>query len=166
MVHAGGDLHPGAQNPRDVPHAEDRQRGPRSRPLARPACPQTVHKCASCLKEFRSKQDLVKLDINGLPYGLCAGCVNLSKSASPGSALLQAPVGRAWARPRNPGGRGEQGKTERPKTRCSSCNVKFESESELQESHSNGHELVPDSNSTQLKRRKSRPCQNQPLAIG
>ncbi|XP_028832373.1 zinc finger protein 521-like isoform X3 [Denticeps clupeoides] len=44
-----------------------------------------LFKCASCLKEFRSKQDLVKLDINGLPYGLCAACVSAagSKSSSP-----------------------------------------------------------------------------------
>uniref|UniRef100_A0A671SHG6 Zinc finger protein 521 n=1 Tax=Sinocyclocheilus anshuiensis TaxID=1608454 RepID=A0A671SHG6_9TELE len=72
---------------------------------------QKVVKCAACLKEFHSKQDLVKLDINGLTYGLCMLCVNAagskSLSVNGGKPLHQA-------------------------TRCSSCNVKFESEAELQ----------------------------------
>ncbi|KAG7250536.1 hypothetical protein CRUP_029791, partial [Coryphaenoides rupestris] len=29
-----------------------------------------------CLKEFKNKGELVKLDVNGLPYGLCAGCMS------------------------------------------------------------------------------------------
>ncbi|KAI1901320.1 hypothetical protein AGOR_G00033090 [Albula goreensis] len=52
---------------------------------------QKAYRCASCLKEFRSKQDLVKLDISGLPYGLCGACAGggASKRSSPTDALLQ-----------------------------------------------------------------------------
>jgi len=35
-----------------------------------------AYKCALCLKEFKNKGELVKLDVNGLPYGLCAGCLS------------------------------------------------------------------------------------------
>lgn len=35
-----------------------------------------MYKCAFCLKEFKNKGELVKLDVNGLPYGLCAGCMS------------------------------------------------------------------------------------------
>lgn len=35
-----------------------------------------LYKCAFCLKEFKNKGDLVKLDVNGLPYGLCAACMS------------------------------------------------------------------------------------------
>lgn len=35
-----------------------------------------LYKCAFCLKEFRHKSEMVKLDVNGLPYGLCAGCIS------------------------------------------------------------------------------------------
>lgn len=35
-----------------------------------------LYKCAFCLKEFKNKGELVKLDVNGLPYGLCAGCMS------------------------------------------------------------------------------------------
>lgn len=37
-----------------------------------------LYKCAFCLKEFKNKGELVKLDVNGLPYGLCAGCMSRS----------------------------------------------------------------------------------------
>ncbi|XDV26581.1 hypothetical protein PO909_030237 [Leuciscus waleckii] len=72
---------------------------------------QKVFKCAACLREFYSKQDLVKLDINGLTYGLCTLCVNAAGSKS--STV-------------------NGGKQLHHGTRCSSCNVKFESEAELQ----------------------------------
>ncbi|XP_065788494.1 zinc finger protein 521 isoform X1 [Muntiacus reevesi] len=111
-----------------------------------------LYKCASCLKEFRSKQDLVKLDINGLPYGLCAGCVNLSKSASPGVNIAPGSSRPGLGQTENLGAVEGKGKTGAPKTRCSSCNVKFESESELQNHIQTVHrELAPDSNSAQLK---------------
>lgn len=35
-----------------------------------------LYKCAFCLKDFKNKGELVKLDVNGLPYGLCAGCMS------------------------------------------------------------------------------------------
>lgn len=35
-----------------------------------------LYKCAFCLKEFKNKSEMVKLDVNGLPYGLCAGCIS------------------------------------------------------------------------------------------
>lgn len=35
-----------------------------------------LYKCAFCLKEFKNKGELVKLDVNGLPYGLCAACMS------------------------------------------------------------------------------------------
>lgn len=38
--------------------------------------PHKVYKCAFCLKEFKNKGEMVKLDVNGLPYGLCAGCMS------------------------------------------------------------------------------------------
>uniref|UniRef100_A0A480ZI45 Zinc finger protein 521 n=1 Tax=Sus scrofa TaxID=9823 RepID=A0A480ZI45_PIG len=111
-----------------------------------------LYKCASCLKEFRSKQDLVKLDINGLPYGLCAGCVNLSKSASPGINVPAGTNRQGLGPSENLSALEGKGKAGALKTRCSSCNVKFESESELQNHIQTVHrELVPDGNSTQLK---------------
>ncbi|XP_072297646.1 zinc finger protein 521-like isoform X1 [Eucyclogobius newberryi] len=138
---------------------------------------QKAFKCASCLKDFRSKQDLVKLDINGLPYGLCASCVTAagSKSSSPtvnggrqplqqGGAVTPATTA-AWIQ-------GErlspaEGKVKvassassssstsslsAGKTRCSSCNVKFECEAELQNHVQTVHrEQTGDSNSGLLK---------------
>ncbi|XP_035270767.1 zinc finger protein 521-like isoform X3 [Anguilla anguilla] len=100
---------------------------------------QKLYKCASCLKEFRSKQDLVKLDINGLPYGLCASCVSdSSKSSSPavngGRQQGVVALGMAQGEGLSPGeGKGRtSGPAPSSKTRCSNCNVKFESEAELQ----------------------------------
>ncbi|XP_016368347.1 zinc finger protein 521-like [Sinocyclocheilus rhinocerous] len=114
---------------------------------------QKVVKCAACLKEFHSKQDLVKLDINGLTYGLCTLCVNTAGSKSftlNGGKLLhqgaQAPMGPAagWTQGESLSPGPVKGKAVYSssssssvspsifKTRCSSCNVKFESEAELQ----------------------------------
>ncbi|KAM6277687.1 zinc finger protein 521 isoform X4 [Falco biarmicus] len=113
---------------------------------------QKLYKCASCLKEFRSKQDLVKLDINGLPYGLCASCVNLSKSGSPSVNIPSSSNRQGMGQNENLSSIENKSKAGGLKTRCSSCNVKFESESELQNHIQSIHrELVPDSNSTQLK---------------
>uniref|UniRef100_A0A3Q3K2V6 Zinc finger protein 521 n=1 Tax=Monopterus albus TaxID=43700 RepID=A0A3Q3K2V6_MONAL len=103
---------------------------------------QKLFKCASCLKDFRSKQDLVKLDINGLPYGLCASCVTAAGSKSSSPTV-------------NGGRQQQQGGATTPATtttRCSSCNVKFESEAELQNHVQTVHrEQAGDSNSGQLK---------------
>uniref|UniRef100_A0A665V2H1 Zinc finger protein 521 n=1 Tax=Echeneis naucrates TaxID=173247 RepID=A0A665V2H1_ECHNA len=139
---------------------------------------QKLFKCASCLKDFRSKQDLVKLDINGLPYGLCASCVTVagSKSSSPtvnggrqqqqqGGASTPATTTGTWVQGESlsPGeGKGKAvssssssssiSSSSAAKTRCSSCNVKFESEAELQNHIQTVHrEQAGDSNSGQLK---------------
>ncbi|XP_035526551.1 zinc finger protein 521 isoform X4 [Morone saxatilis] len=138
---------------------------------------QKPFKCASCLKDFRSRQDLVKLDINGLPYGLCASCVTAagSKSSSPtvnggrqqqqqGGATTPATTTAAWVQGESlsPGDKGKAvssssstsstSSSSAAKTRCSSCNVKFESEAELQNHVQTVHrEQAGDSNSGQLK---------------
>ncbi|XP_067218545.1 zinc finger protein 521 isoform X3 [Chanodichthys erythropterus] len=114
---------------------------------------QKVVKCAACLKEFHSKQDLVKLDINGLTYGLCTLCVNAAGSKSStvnggkqlhqGSQMSTGPTA-GWTQVESLSPGLVKGKTVSSssssssvspsisKTRCSSCNVKFESEAELQ----------------------------------
>uniref|UniRef100_A0AC11ELS3 Zinc finger protein 423 n=1 Tax=Ovis aries TaxID=9940 RepID=A0AC11ELS3_SHEEP len=78
---------------------------------------QKLYKCALCLKEFRSKQDLVKLDVNGLPYGLCAGCMARSSNGQVGGLAPPEPADRPCAG-----------------LRCPECSVKFESAEDL-ESH-------------------------------
>ncbi|XP_064414606.1 zinc finger protein 423 isoform X5 [Latimeria chalumnae] len=92
---------------------------------------QKLYKCALCLKEFRNKQDLVKLDVNGLPYGLCAGCMSRSTNGQSSSAtLIEA--------------------TERPGTslRCPECGVKFESMEELENHiHVDHREMTPETSS-------------------
>ncbi|XP_073778411.1 zinc finger protein 521 isoform X4 [Danio rerio] len=114
---------------------------------------QKVVKCAACLKEFHSKHDLVKLDINGLTYGLCALCVtavgNKNSSLNGGKQLhqgAQTSMGLAFGWPqgeslspgpmkKKTGSSSSSSSSASPsisKTRCSSCNVKFESEAELQ----------------------------------
>ncbi|XP_052404051.1 zinc finger protein 521 isoform X1 [Carassius gibelio] len=110
-------------------------------------------RCAACLKEFHSKQDLVKLDINGLTYGLCTLCVSVagskSSSVNGGKPLhqgAQTSMGPAagWTHGESLSPGPVKGKTacsssssssvspSVSKTRCTSCNVKFESEAELQ----------------------------------
>ncbi|XP_039610636.1 zinc finger protein 521 isoform X6 [Polypterus senegalus] len=123
-----------------------------NQPVARSQHLQKLYKCASCLKEFRSKQDLVKLDINGLPYGLCATCVSGSKSTSPtvNGGKQQGAMGGCQGETLSPSE--SKSKTPSSKTRCSSCNVKFESEVELQNHILSVHrDLMNDSNSAQMK---------------
>ncbi|MGH0143513.1 UNVERIFIED_CONTAM: hypothetical protein FKN15_040169 [Acipenser sinensis] len=113
---------------------------------------QKLYKCASCLKEFRSKLEQVKLDINGLPYGLCAFCVSGRKSASPAvnGSKQQVTVAGSHGETLSPSE--SKSKAASTKTRCSSCNVKFESEAELQNHILSVHrDLVPEGNSGQLK---------------
>lgn len=138
---------------------------------------QKPFKCASCLKDFRSKQDLVKLDINGLPYGLCASCVTAagSKSSSPtvnggrqqqqGGATTPATITGAWIQGERLSPGDGKGKTVSSsssssstssssvaKTRCSSCNVKFETEAELQNHVQTVHrDQAGDNNGGQVK---------------
>ncbi|XP_039618798.1 zinc finger protein 423 isoform X2 [Polypterus senegalus] len=89
---------------------------------------QKLYKCALCLKEFKNKQDLVKLDVNGLPYGLCAGCMTRGSNGQSSSGSSQ-----------EPGEKPPNG------LRCSECAVKFESlddlESHIQLDH---REMTPD----------------------
>ncbi|XP_005990800.1 zinc finger protein 521 isoform X2 [Latimeria chalumnae] len=121
-------------------------------PLMRNQHLQKLYKCASCLKEFRSKQDLVKLDINGLPYGLCASCVNSSKTCSPSANDAVNNNRQSLSQTETLSPTESKNKATVSKTRCSSCNVKFESESELQNHIKSVHrELAPDNNSAQLK---------------
>ncbi|KAK6480189.1 zinc finger protein 423 [Huso huso] len=92
---------------------------------------QKLYKCALCLKEFKNKQDLVKLDVNGLPYGLCAGCMNRGTNGQSSSGTLQEP-------------------SEKPVAglRCPECAVKFETledlESHIQLDH---REMTPETSS-------------------
>uniref|UniRef100_UPI00398F4129 zinc finger protein 521-like n=1 Tax=Pristiophorus japonicus TaxID=55135 RepID=UPI00398F4129 len=116
-----------------------------------PLPPPKLYKCASCLKEFRSKQELVKLDINGLPYGLCAHCVG-GKQAGGGLSLngsrqLSNPS-PAEGKAKGGGGNGNgNGNGNGAKSRCLNCNVKFESEAELQSHTLAAHaEPLPDTN--------------------
>ncbi|KAI4810138.1 hypothetical protein KUCAC02_018985 [Chaenocephalus aceratus] len=142
-------------------------------------CMQTVTSTLELkIHDFRSKQDLVKLDINGLPYGLCASCVTQagSKSSSPtvnggrqlqqhGGATTPATTNAAWIQGERLSPGDAKGKVvsssssasstsslSAAKTRCSSCNVKFESEAELQNHIQTVHrDQAGDSNGGQLK---------------
>ncbi|XP_026782949.1 zinc finger protein 423 isoform X1 [Pangasianodon hypophthalmus] len=78
-----------------------------------------LYKCALCLKEFKNKQELVKLDVNGLPFGLCAGCMNRGTNGQSPSGVVT---------PQEPGEKGASG------LRCPECAVKFETLEDL-ESH-------------------------------
>ncbi|XP_063801413.1 zinc finger protein 423 [Pseudophryne corroboree] len=76
---------------------------------------QKLYKCALCLKEFRNKQDLVKLDVNGLPYGLCAGCLSRTTNGQPSNPTSQEVCERLCT-----------------SLRCPECNVKFENAEDLE----------------------------------
>ncbi|XP_018582161.1 zinc finger protein 423 isoform X1 [Scleropages formosus] len=79
------------------------------------------YKCALCLKEFKSKQDLVKLDVNGLPYGICAACISRGtngQSPSGGGAGATTPQ--------------ETGEKLPAGLRCPECAVKFETLEDLE----------------------------------
>ncbi|XP_030222819.1 zinc finger protein 423 isoform X5 [Gadus morhua] len=92
------------------------------------------YKCALCLKEFKNKGELVKLDVNGLPYGLCASCMTRSTNGqsptqggavTPGDAQLEKPMSGL---------------------RCPECGVKFESLEDLESHVQTDHpEVSPDS---------------------
>uniref|UniRef100_A0A8B9KAQ3 Zinc finger protein 423 n=1 Tax=Astyanax mexicanus TaxID=7994 RepID=A0A8B9KAQ3_ASTMX len=78
-----------------------------------------LYKCALCLKEFKNKQELVKLDVNGLPFGLCAACMSRGTNGQTSSGVV------------TPQEQGEKGATG---LRCLECAVKFETVEDL-ESH-------------------------------
>ncbi|XP_053356232.1 zinc finger protein 423 isoform X3 [Clarias gariepinus] len=81
--------------------------------------PHKLYKCALCLKEFKNKQELVKLDVNGLPFGLCAVCMNRGTNGQSPSGVVT---------PQEPGEKASSG------LRCPECAVKFETVEDL-ESH-------------------------------
>ncbi|XP_065139370.1 zinc finger protein 423 isoform X3 [Paramisgurnus dabryanus] len=78
-----------------------------------------LYKCALCLKDFKNKQELVKIDVNGLPYGLCAGCMSRGTNGQSPSVVVT---------PQETGDKGTSG------LRCPECAVKFETLDDL-ESH-------------------------------
>ncbi|XP_042600091.1 zinc finger protein 423 isoform X4 [Cyprinus carpio] len=78
-----------------------------------------LYKCALCLKDFKNKQELVKIDVNGLPYGLCAGCMSRGTNGQSPTVVV------------TPQEAGEKGTTG---LRCPECAVKFETLEDL-ESH-------------------------------
>ncbi|XP_061112208.1 zinc finger protein 521-like isoform X2 [Conger conger] len=104
---------------------------PTGPPVGRAHLQQKAYKCASCLKEFRSKLELVKLDINGLPYGLCGSCAGTGSTSSSPTVNGGKQQGGKLS-PASGKGRSAPGSGPASKTRCPSCNVKFESEAELQ----------------------------------
>ncbi|XP_053742061.1 zinc finger protein 423 isoform X2 [Synchiropus splendidus] len=77
-----------------------------------------LYKCAFCLKEFKNKGELVKLDVNGLPYGLCAACMSRGTNG-------QSPT---QAGPPTPGDQ----PVDKSGLRCPECGVKFESLEDLE----------------------------------
>ncbi|XDV28846.1 hypothetical protein PO909_032047 [Leuciscus waleckii] len=77
-----------------------------------------LYKCALCLKDFKNKQELVKIDVNGLPYGLCAGCMSRGTNGQSPTVVVTPQEG-------------EKGTTG---LRCPECAVKFETLEDL-ESH-------------------------------
>ncbi|KAG7468675.1 hypothetical protein MATL_G00145840 [Megalops atlanticus] len=79
-----------------------------------------LYRCALCLKEFKNKQELVKLDVNGLPYGLCAACMSRGANG-------QSPVSGGAG-----GGAGEAGEKPPAGLRCPECGVKFETVEDLE----------------------------------
>uniref|UniRef100_A0A9J7X3M1 Zinc finger protein 423 n=1 Tax=Cyprinus carpio carpio TaxID=630221 RepID=A0A9J7X3M1_CYPCA len=81
--------------------------------------PHKLYKCALCLKDFKNKQELVKIDVNGLPYGLCAGCMSRGTNGQSPTVVV------------TPQEAGEKGTTG---LRCPECAVKFETLEDL-ESH-------------------------------
>ncbi|XP_039549245.1 zinc finger protein 423 isoform X2 [Pimephales promelas] len=75
-----------------------------------------LYKCALCLKDFKNKQELVKIDVNGLPYGLCAGCMSRGTNGQSPTVVVTPQEG-------------EKGTTG---LRCPECAVKFETLEDLE----------------------------------
>ncbi|XP_057691800.1 zinc finger protein 423 isoform X1 [Corythoichthys intestinalis] len=105
-----------------------------------------LYKCAFCLKEFKNKGELVKLDVNGLPYGLCASCMSRGTNG-------QSP---------NQGGALTPGDTqgEKPVTglRCPECGVKFESLEDLENHVQTDHPDVSPDTSLASKKPEASPA--------
>uniref|UniRef100_A0A672YZS7 Zinc finger protein 423 n=1 Tax=Sphaeramia orbicularis TaxID=375764 RepID=A0A672YZS7_9TELE len=105
-----------------------------------------LYKCAFCLKEFKNKGELVKLDVNGLPYGLCAGCMSRGTNG-------QSP---------NQGGAATPGDTQGEKAmaglRCPECGVKFESLEDLESHVQTDHPEVSPETSAAGKKAEASPA--------
>ncbi|XP_072374318.1 zinc finger protein 423 isoform X3 [Scyliorhinus torazame] len=102
---------------------------------------QRLYKCALCLKEFRNKQDLVKLDINGLPYGLCAGCMNRGTNGQSSNATQQ-----------------ENNERTSASLRCPDCAVKFETVEDLESHIQIDHREMTPETSSQKKSSQASPA--------
>ncbi|XP_078400432.1 zinc finger protein 423 isoform X2 [Cetorhinus maximus] len=102
---------------------------------------QRLYKCALCLKEFRSKQDLVKLDINGLPYGLCAGCMNRGTNGQSSNVIQQ-----------------ENNERTSASLRCPDCAVKFETVEDLESHIQIDHREMTPETSSQKKSSQASPA--------
>ncbi|XP_032892269.1 zinc finger protein 423 isoform X7 [Amblyraja radiata] len=105
-----------------------------------------AYKCALCLKEFRSKQDLVKLDINGLPYGLCAACMNRSTNGQPANAAVVVQPQQEVAERASAG------------LRCPDCAVKFETMEDLESHIQIDHREMTPETSSQKKSSQASPA--------
>lgn len=76
-----------------------------------------LYKCALCLKDFKNKHELVKIDVNGLPYGLCAGCMSRGTNGQSPNVVVT---------PQETGEKNSSG------LRCPECAVKFETVDDLE----------------------------------
>uniref|UniRef100_H2MEZ2 Zinc finger protein 423 n=1 Tax=Oryzias latipes TaxID=8090 RepID=H2MEZ2_ORYLA len=98
-----------------------------------------LYKCAFCLKEFKNKGELVKLDVNGLPYGLCATCMS---SPSQGGAVTPGDM---------------QAEKVASGLRCPECGVKFETPEDLESHVQTDHPEVSPETSTVAKKAEASP---------
>ncbi|XP_027897973.1 zinc finger protein 423 isoform X2 [Xiphophorus couchianus] len=109
--------------------------------------PHKLYKCAFCLKEFKNKGDLVKLDVNGLPYGLCASCMSRGTNGQS---------------PSQSGGAVTPGDTPAEKAptglRCPECGVKFESVEDLESHVQTDHPEVSPETSAAGKKAEASPA--------
>ncbi|XP_075998731.1 zinc finger protein 423 [Genypterus blacodes] len=104
-----------------------------------------LYKCAFCLKEFKNKGELVKLDVNGLPYGLCATCMargTNGQSPSQGGAAIPGDI---------------QGEKAIAGLRCPECGVKFESVEDLESHVQTDHPEVSPETSAAGKKAEASP---------
>ncbi|KAM9814644.1 zinc finger protein 423 isoform 1-T1 [Syngnathus typhle] len=105
-----------------------------------------LYKCAFCLKEFKNKGELVKLDVNGLPYGLCASCMSRGtngQSPNQGGALTPGDT---------------QGEKPVSGLRCPECGVKFESLEDLESHVQTDHPEVSPETSSAGKKAEASPA--------
>ncbi|XP_034032865.1 zinc finger protein 423 isoform X2 [Thalassophryne amazonica] len=105
-----------------------------------------LYKCAFCLKEFKNKGELVKLDVNGLPYGLCAVCMTRGTNG-------QSPSQGGAATPGD-----TQGEKAAAGLRCPECGVKFETLEDLESHVQTDHPEVSPEGSAGAKKTEASPA--------